>query len=65
MACMVRSFLILCYSTNYVLILGHEVVQLRLIFRPITNSLPNFFFAYVQHFTILLVDQDAGMHVLK
>ncbi|KAI6004631.1 hypothetical protein EDD15DRAFT_2155283 [Pisolithus albus] len=47
---------------------GHNVVQLCLIFRPISDSqflLSNIFFAYVQRFTIASVDPHSGMHILK
>lgn len=54
-----------CHSANYMVLQGHEIAQLRLIFKPISNLLPDIFFAYVQRFTISSVDQDAGMHVLK
>ena len=47
---------------------GHEVVELRLIFKPILGSqtpLSSMFFAYVLRFTTLPEDPHAGMHVLK
>ncbi|KIK15672.1 hypothetical protein PISMIDRAFT_37888, partial [Pisolithus microcarpus 441] len=47
---------------------GHEVVQLRMIFKPISGSqslLSSIYYAYVQRFIIMSVDQHAGMHVLK
>ncbi|KIK14430.1 hypothetical protein PISMIDRAFT_36176, partial [Pisolithus microcarpus 441] len=47
---------------------GHEVVQLRMIFKPISGSqslLSNIYYAYVQCFITMSVDQHAGMHVLK
>ncbi|KIK15955.1 hypothetical protein PISMIDRAFT_36397, partial [Pisolithus microcarpus 441] len=47
---------------------GHEVVQLRMIFKPISglqSLLSSIYYAYVQRFIITSVDQHARMHVLK
>ncbi|KAI5987306.1 hypothetical protein EDD15DRAFT_2389609 [Pisolithus albus] len=47
---------------------GHDVVQLRMIFKPISGSqslLSNMYYAYVQRFVTTSVDQHAGMHMLK
>ncbi|KAI6004944.1 hypothetical protein EDD15DRAFT_2359872 [Pisolithus albus] len=47
---------------------GHDVVQLRMIFKPILGSqslLSNMYYAYVQRCVTTSVDQHAGMHVLK
>ena len=47
---------------------GHEVVELRLIFRPILDSqdpLSSMFFVYMLRFTTFPEDPHAGMHVLK
>ncbi|KAI5995029.1 hypothetical protein EDD15DRAFT_2165284 [Pisolithus albus] len=47
---------------------GHDVVQLRMIFKPISglqSLLSNMYYAYVQRFVTMSVDQHAGMHVLK
>lgn len=49
---------------NYAL-QGHDIVQLHLIFKLITKSLPGFFFAYIQCFIVTSIDQDVGMHILK
>lgn len=54
-----------CYFAKSVLLQGHNIVQIRLIFKPLTDSLPNIFLAYVQCFTIMSVDRHAGMHILK
>ena len=52
--------------SSLIILSGHCIGHVRLIFRPITPlELSNTYFAYVQRLDIVAVDPAAGMHIVK